>query len=29
MFLKLTTSHLPMTSDRQPVESNGACAEAV
>lgn len=29
MFLKSATSYLPMTSDRQPVESNGACVEAV
>jgi len=29
MFLKLATSYLPMTSDRQPVERNGACVEAV
>jgi len=29
MFLKLATSYLPMTSDRQPVECNGACVEAV
>jgi len=29
MFLKLATSYLPMCSDRQPVEGNGACVEAV
>lgn len=29
MFLKLANSYLPMSFDRQPVEGNGACAEAV
>lgn len=29
MFLKSVTSYLPMTSDRQPVEGNGACVEAM
>lgn len=29
MFLKVATSYLPMNFDRQPVEGNGACAEAV
>jgi hypothetical protein len=29
MFLKLATSYLPCSLDRQPVEMNGACVEAV
>lgn len=29
MFLKSVTSYPPMTSDRQPVEGNGACVEAM
>lgn len=29
MFLKRATSYLPMSFDRQPVEGNGACVEAV
>lgn len=29
MFLKLATSYLPMNFDRQAVEGNGACVEAV
>ena len=29
MFHKSVTSQLPMSFDRQPVEGNGACVEAV
>jgi hypothetical protein len=29
MFLKLASAYLPTTSDRQPVEGNGACVEAM
>ena len=29
MFLKSVTSYLPMSFDRQLVEGNGACVEAV
>lgn len=29
MFLKRAISYLPTTFDRQPVEANGACAEAM
>lgn len=29
MFRKPATSYLPLQLDRQPVESNGACAEGV
>lgn len=29
MFAHYATSRLPMQLDRQPVESNGACAEGV
>ena len=29
MFSNLTPAYLPMTSDRQLVEGNGACVEAM
>ena len=29
MFLKLASTYLPMTSDRQPVEGDGARVEAM